>query len=103
MSEINDASYQEFLHMWRNRFSNVQFDQFFKAIPQEAWELQTKSLMIYAGWVCDRDDETTLGFSNHQGEHQWIKDYDKKSRTFVQYDGNQKVNLRVTNDTKIEP
>ncbi len=98
MSEINDADYQEALQRWYNRTKDAQIDQCFKAIPQDVWEQGIKDLNFSLGWICDRDDETTLGFSDIQGECHWIKDYNKKTRSFVQYNGNQKVNLKVSND-----
>lgn len=98
MSEINDADYQEVLQRWYNRTRDIQIDQCFKAIPQDVWEQGIKDLNCSLGWICDRDDETTLGFSDIQGECHWIKDYNKKTRSFVQFNGNQKVNLRVTKD-----
>lgn len=63
---------------------------------QEVWETYIVNFMENAGWKFNRNDETTLGFSFIEGEHHWIKDYDKKTKTFVQFDGNQKVNIRVS-------
>lgn len=63
---------------------------------QQEWEDGIKKMMHKDGWRCDRDDETRLGFSYIEGEFHWIRDYCKKMRRFVQYNGNQKVNLKVT-------
>jgi hypothetical protein len=52
--------------------------------------------MTGAGWKCDRNDESILGFKFPDGEKDWIRDYDKKSRRFVQFDGNRRVFLRNT-------
>jgi hypothetical protein len=60
---------------------------------QGEWENRVKEHMSNAGWTCDRDDEKTLGFFFIEGDHHWIRDYDKKERRFVQFDGNQRVNL----------
>lgn len=60
---------------------------------QGEWESLTKHWMAKGGWDCDRDDEKTLGFSFIEGGHRWIRDYCKKERRFVQYDGNRRVNL----------
>ena len=67
-----------------------------KQLSYEDWSNSIKLLMLNMGWGHDRDDETTLGFSVHEGEHHWIRDYDKKTRGFIQFDGNQKVNLVST-------
>lgn len=69
-----------------------------KIPPCEEWEKSVKDHMSKGGWVNDRNDETTLGFSIEEGPHKWIRDYNKKSRTFVHYDGNMKINLRVRNE-----
>ncbi len=62
-------------------------------MDQAEWEKSIKEYMVNGGWTCDRDDEKTLGFKFTQGESEWIRDYDKKERRFVQFDGNQRVNL----------
>lgn len=62
-------------------------------MEQLEWEELIKKWMIDSGWQCDRDDETTIGFSFIEGERHWIRDYDKKKRRFVQFDGNQRVKL----------
>jgi len=63
---------------------------------QAGWESSVKEKMTNAGWVCDRDDETNLGFSFEEGDKKWIRDYEKKTRKFVQFNGNQIVNLKCT-------
>jgi len=63
---------------------------------QKDWESDLKEMMEATGWQCDRDDETHIGFSYHQGEFHWIRDYCKKRRRFVQYNGNQVVSLIST-------
>ena len=61
------------------------------------WEEAIISMMVKAGWTKDIDDEITLGFyfidSNDQ---RWIRDYNKKNRRFVHFNGSLKVNIRVT-------
>ncbi len=64
-----------------------------KSMTQDEWESFITEWMTRGGWVCDRNDETTLGFSYKQGDSHWIRDYDKKNRSFVHYDGNVRVNL----------
>ena len=66
-------------------------------MDQAEWESTITQYMTNGGWTCDRNDEKTLGFSFIEGDHHWIRDYDKKERRFVQFDGNQRVNL-VTNE-----
>lgn len=101
MSETLEGDFNEGLQRWNQHFREPQIDQMFKSIPQDVWEQGIKDLNTSLGWICDRDDETTLGFSDHQGECHWIKDYNKKTRTFVQYNGNQVVHL-VTSNKKAE-
>ncbi len=64
-------------------------------MTQEEWENSIIDWMTNGGWINDRDDETTLGFSFMEGEHHWIRDYDKKSKSFVHYDRNQTIELRI--------
>ena len=61
---------------------------------EDSWEKTITEYMQNGGWTKDRDDETTLGFSYFEGDAHWIRDYDKKRKRFVQYDGNQKVIVR---------
>ena len=63
---------------------------------QNKWENLILTNMISSGWICDRNDESTLGFSLPEGDKLWIKDYNKDTRRFVQYNGNQIVNLVQT-------
>lgn len=68
---------------------------------QEEWEKTMIAWMTSRGWVNDRNDETTLGFSLRNKDEWWIRDYDKRSRTFIHYNGNQKINL-VSNGSKTD-
>ena len=65
---------------------------------QDVWEKNVKDWMTNCGWICDRDDEENLGFSKHEDEYHWIRDYNKKTRAFIQYNGNQKINLVSTKE-----
>lgn len=56
--------------------------------------------MEEAGWTLDKDDAECLGFSFYQEDRHWIRDYCKKERNFVQYDGNQMVKLREKKEVK---
>ena len=71
---------------------------------QEQWEEHTKKCMKQGGWTLDRDDEKTLGFTckdKNTGDT-WIRDYDKKSRNFVHFNGDHMLNLIVTKKVKNE-
>ena len=61
----------------------------------EDWKQKIIEYMTKGGWNLDRDNETTLGFQFPEGDALWIRDYDKKTRRFVQFNGNQKINLLV--------
>ena len=63
------------------------------------WEKDIKDYMFFSGWTLDRDDETTLGFSQIDGEVLWIRDYNKKTRRFVQFNGNQEINIRMKDES----
>jgi hypothetical protein len=65
-------------------------------MDQVEWEKSIKEYMINRGWTCDCDNEKTLGFKFIEGNHEWIRDYNKRDRRFVQFDGNQRVNLVST-------
>jgi len=53
-----------------------------------------KKKMEASGWVCDRDEDDIIGFSKYEDEkHEWIRDYNKKTRSFVQFNGRQMINL----------
>ncbi len=69
-------------------------------MDQDQWEKEIKEYMTREGWTCDRDDQKTLGFSFVEGNSHWIRDYDKIERRFVQFDGNQRVNLKITGEKK---
>jgi hypothetical protein len=62
-------------------------------LEQSLWEKAITRMMIDGGWVKDRDDAIALGFHFEEGNHNWIRDYDKKSRRFVQFDGNQEITI----------
>ena len=68
---------------------------------QSQWEYDTIHKMTCLGWTYDNDNETTLGFSIHQGEFHWIRDYDKKTRSFIQFNGNQVVSLKCTKEEEL--
>ena len=65
-------------------------------MDQTKWESSIKKRMENKGWTFDHDTESTLGFSFVEGEFHWMRDYNKKNRRFVQFNGNQIVNLVVT-------
>ena len=73
-------------------------DGVYKRLDQEAWGKYLKDKMISLGWTCDIDNETTLGFSLIDGKAHWMRDYNKKTRSFVQMNGNQVVNLRMSKE-----
>ncbi len=60
------------------------------------WEEVMIVWMKSRGWENDQNNETTLGFSFKEGDHHWIRDYEKSTRRFIQYDGNQKITLMVS-------
>lgn len=62
-------------------------------LTNDDWEKAVSEHMTKGGWIKDRDDVKTLGFSFIEGDKHWMRDYDKKTRRFVQFNGNQKVNL----------
>jgi hypothetical protein len=46
------------------------------------------------GWKCDINTDEKLRFVFPGKEKkQWIRDYDKKTGRYIQFNGNQKVNL----------
>ncbi len=71
-----------------------------RKLSQEEWEENITKWMERGGWKKDRDDETTLGFSYVEGEHHWIRDYDKKEKRFFQFDGNVRINIKITKNDK---
>lgn len=65
---------------------------------EKCWIQCMKDEMNSRGWTCDRDDEKTLGFSLIEGDKHWIRDYNKKTRRFAQFNANHVVNLRVSKE-----
>jgi len=62
---------------------------------QEDWEKSVINYMTEEGWIIDKNDETTIGFSRQDGIHKYIKDFNKKTRRFVCYDGNLLRYMRI--------
>lgn len=60
------------------------------------WENHIKKIMVKSGWICDIDNDEKLGFCFEKDGAKQIRDYDKKSHTFVQFDPDHKITLRVT-------
>ncbi len=67
---------------------------------QEEWENKIKKYMIDSGWNFEKDTETNLCFGFKENENHWMRDYDKKTHRFIQFNGNQIVNL-VNNNEEI--
>lgn len=68
-------------------------------IDERAWQDSIKKYMLSKDWILDRDDESTLGFYFDEPPAKWIRDYDKKTHRFVQFNANKKLNLiREKND-----
>lgn len=66
-------------------------------IPYETWKQEILNFMDQCGWKFDRDNETTLGFYKYDyNGDKWIKDFSKETRRFVQFNGDQKINLVFT-------
>lgn len=65
---------------------------------QIEWEDSVKEYMKTIGWECDTDNEKTLGFNCFDGPFHWMRDYNKKSRRFVQFNGNQIVSFASTKE-----
>jgi hypothetical protein len=62
------------------------------------WEEAMIAWMKSRGWENDINDETTLGFSfTESNGDKWIRDYNKKSRSFIHYNGSRKITLKTTN------
>lgn len=58
------------------------------------WEEELIEYMTSKGWKCDVNDENHLGFVFYEDEeHEWIRDYDKKTRQFIQMNGKHKMSL----------
>jgi len=65
---------------------------------QSTWEEGVIAKMTSKGWKCDVNDEDRLGFTMYVDEdHEWIRDYNKKTKRFTQFNGRQKINLVVGN------
>jgi hypothetical protein len=72
-------------------------------MTEQQWEKSVIENMTEDGWINDRNDEETLGFSFKQEDGAcWIRDYNKKTRTFVQFMGNQLINLKTSNKNQDE-
>jgi hypothetical protein len=69
---------------------------------QDEWEKIIVSYMTNGGWVNDRNDDDTLGFTFKEDGMTYIRDYNKKSRHFVHYNADQIVNLKQTVDEKLD-
>lgn len=54
------------------------------------------------GWQLVENSETKLNFDYIEGDSHWMKDYDKKTRSFIQYDGNQIINFKKPKENKNE-
>ncbi len=63
-------------------------------LEQSLWEKSIIKLLTENGWTKDRDDANTLGFTQKDKEgNEWIRDYDKKKRSFIQFNGSQQINI----------
>lgn len=62
------------------------------------WQESCKRYMLEGGWTLDKDDEKTLGFYFDEPPAKWIRDYNKKTHRFVQFNANQKVNIKVSSE-----
>lgn len=60
-------------------------------MDDKEWQSILIDQLTSLGWKNDCNDDTTLGFSyvDPIGD-KWIRDYDKRSRVFVYYQGNQR-------------
>lgn len=67
-------------------------------INQDEWEEKIIKFMNECGWKLEKNTETLLGFGFIQDEKHWMRDYDKKTRKFAQYNGNEVVNIKVSNE-----
>lgn len=60
------------------------------------WEKDLIDSMQSGGWKCDVNTEEKLGFVFDEDEqHEWIREYNKKTRNFIQFNGRQIINIRV--------
>ncbi len=62
-------------------------------MTEEEWKDELIPLLEKEGWVNDVDDEFKLGFSWKKGNEHYMRDYNKKTRSFVQFNANQIVTL----------
>lgn len=54
-----------------------------------------KKRMEAHGWTCDVDDEKRIGFTLLEDEdHEWMRDYYKKTGECRQMNGRQRVNIQ---------
>lgn len=62
-------------------------------------EIEEKAIietMVRDGWTCNVNTSERLGFILYQDEeHEWIRDYNKKTRRFVQFNGREKITIEV--------
>jgi len=70
-----------------------------KKMEQDLWERSIKKMMSDGGWTMDIDNDDKIGFvfMDEKGD-KWIRDYDKKTRTFVHFNGDHKINLKQSFD-----
>lgn len=67
---------------------------------QMGWENSIKDMMIKAGWTCDVDDQTKLGFIiTDKNNQRFCRDYDKRTHSFIQLAMDQKINLKCTKES----
>jgi hypothetical protein len=60
------------------------------------WEARIIKNMTDNGWVNDHNDEERLGFTfKDQNGKNWVRDYYKKTRSFVHFCGDDVVNLLI--------
>lgn len=75
-----------------------------KGMNDHQWAASLKKTMIDHGWVLSYETEEKIRFDFKDHPHHWMKDYDKKTRSFVRFDGNQRVNILCSkgkeNDSK---
>lgn len=66
-------------------------------LTDKDWEKALIEHMTSHGWLNDRNDENYVGFTWPEvtETEQWMRDYNKKTRSFVNYNGKQKVNIKV--------
>lgn len=63
------------------------------------WEVGLIKYMAEKGWKLNRNDADKISFVFYQNEqYEWFREYDKKTKHFVQFNGKQEINLRCKND-----